>query len=68
MQFQFGTCYFVSKRAAMRYYIRQNPHTTMIDVERKLAGGEIHIGRPPLKTGQRLAVIDRHTRYAIIER
>jgi hypothetical protein len=62
---QHGTSHFVSKRSARRYYAYEN--ATMADIDRKLADGEIHIGRPPLQPGQHLVLIDQFTRYAIEE-
>lgn len=60
---QIGTSYFVSKSAALRYYAYEG--ATESSIERKLAEGLIHIGKPPLKPGERLLVIDDGTRYAI---
>jgi hypothetical protein len=58
-----GTSHFVSKAAAVRYYAYE--HATEADIDRKLAEGLIHIGKPELKPGQRLSTIDNGTRYAI---
>lgn len=60
-----GTSYFVSKAHAIRYYAYEN--ATDATIERKLAEGLIHIGKPELKPGHRLTVIDDGTRYAIEE-
>lgn len=60
---QVGTSYFVSKAAAVRYYAYEG--ATEATIERKLAEGLIHIGKPPLQNGQRLTVIDDGTRYAV---
>jgi hypothetical protein len=58
-----GTSYFVSRNAAIHYYF---PFDTTAAVDRKIAAGEIHIGRPPLmKPGEYLRVIDDGTRYEI---
>jgi hypothetical protein len=62
---RWGTGYFTSKAAAVAYFAAQN-----IDregVEEKLRKGEIKIGFPPLKDGQRAVVIDEGKRYAIEE-
>lgn len=60
-----GTSYFVSKAAAVRYYAYE--HATESDIDRKLAEGLIHVGKPDLKPGDRLSTIDSGTRYAIEE-
>jgi hypothetical protein len=59
-----GTSYFVSKQAAIRYYQPAEYPVAAEAVEDKLARGEIHIGKPDLKPGQRLTIIDGG-RYAI---
>lgn len=62
---RYGTSYFTSRRAAERYYsgpVWDDPKDV---VTRKLAEGEIHIGKPPLKPGQRLSVIPSEGRYQI---
>lgn len=63
---RWGTSYFVSHEAARRYYRATHPHDDTVN--RKLAEGEIHIGKPPLKDGQRLSVIPDEGRYQIEER
>lgn len=66
----YGTSYFTSESAAIRYYRDYENGSTMAAaraVETKLREGAIHIGEPPLKIGQRLAIIDAGTRYAITE-
>ena len=66
-----GTSHFVSVRAANLYYLNFGYDSG--DVLRKIAEGEIHIGKPALKPGQRLEIIDSATgrrwdgRYAIVE-
>lgn len=64
-----GTSHFVSVRAANSYY---EPYgLDSADVLHKITNGEIHIGPPTLKPGERLVVIDNDTghswggRYAI---
>jgi hypothetical protein len=60
-----GTSHFVSRQAAYKYY---EPYGYAIyDVDEKVHAKEIHIGKPALKPGQRLVVIDEGTRYAIEE-
>jgi hypothetical protein len=64
-----GTAHFVSKVHAVRYYVGAGGYCGVKDamdaVNRKLAAGEIHIGRPDLKRGETLRLIDDDTRYAI---
>jgi hypothetical protein len=62
----YGTSYFVSRGAAERYY-RDYEDDAKRAVARKVAAGEIHIGKPPLKAGQRLTTTDGGKRYMIIE-
>ena len=62
---RYGTSYFVSFSAACRYYRPYYSGDVKNHVEFKLTQGEIHIGKPPLKKGNRLTVIDERTRYAI---
>lgn len=58
-----GTEYFISESAARRYYKPQGYDAA--DVRRKLAEGEIYVGRPACKPGDR-AEADRDGRYIII--
>jgi hypothetical protein len=65
---RWGTSHFVSRRAAVRYYA--SPYSATTDeaervVTRKLADGEIHIGAPTLKPGQRLSIIHGEGRYQV---
>ena len=60
-----GTSYFVSIDRAAMYYRDYHFKDGFATVRRKLNDGEIHIGKPPLKEGERLIVIDNGTRYAI---
>jgi hypothetical protein len=60
-----GTSHFVSKSAARRYYAYEDAKAA--DIDRKISEGLIHIGKPALKQGQRLTLIDGGTRYAIVE-
>lgn len=66
-----GTSYFVSFNAAVRYYRPYEPGadlaTSQHQVTHKVAAGEIHIGKPPIKPGQKLTIIDDGTRYAITD-
>ena len=63
---RWGTSHFVSYRAARSYY--QDQCVWLGAFKRKLASGEIHIGKPSLKSGERLVVIDDGRRYAIEEK
>lgn len=63
----YGTSYFVSHAAAVRYYRATEGKDARSAVERKLAEGQIHIGKPELKPGEALTVVDNGTRYAIKE-
>ena len=58
-----GTSHFVGYNAALRYFAYENATDT--DIDRKIAEGLIHIGKPALKAGQKLSIIDDGTRYAI---
>jgi hypothetical protein len=58
-----GTPYFVSKLSAIRYYREYRYDNTEQTVERKLAEGEIYIGRPEIKANEELFV--REGRYHI---
>ena len=62
---RYGTSYFVSFELAVSYYKAYG--FSRQDVGSKRARGEIHIGEPRLRPGQRLVVIDEGTRYAIEE-
>lgn len=58
----YGTSNFVNRNFAALYYARQG--FTRADVERKIADGEVTIGRPKLKPGQS-ARPDEDGRYHI---
>lgn len=62
----YGTAHFVSHEAAVSYYDAYEDDPARA-VETKLREGSIHIGKPELKPGQTLSVIDDGTRYAITE-
>lgn len=64
-----GTSHFRTAISAMRYYrdYYADFDETSREVDRKISAGEIHIGPPSVKPGQRLTMIDNHTRYAIVE-
>jgi hypothetical protein len=62
-----GTSHFVSIAHAVRYYTPYGYDNPRATVERKIAEGEIHIGKPTLKQGDKLITVDGGTRYAIME-
>jgi hypothetical protein len=62
-----GTCHFPSKNLALHYYKKQGGIVLMQDIDQKIADGEIHIGKPTLKPGEKLTLLDDSTRYGIIE-
>lgn len=62
-----GTSYFKTIRAAEDYYRPYGYANLAQAVHEKIKDGEIHIGQPNLKPGQRLVLIDGGTRYAIEE-
>ena len=65
----YGTSYFQSMVAAVRYYCDYEPGCTWRQVaaivEEKVQRGEIHIGKPPLKDGETCFLIDSGTRWAV---
>lgn len=61
----FGTCYFVSENAALRYYRRQDIHTTPKDIQYFIGEGSIHIGIPPTAPWETTCLLDGGTRYGI---
>ena len=64
-----GTCHFVSYAAAVSYYrvYEASFPEARRAVNRKLADGEIRLGKPETKAGERLVTIDGGRRYAIEE-
>jgi len=58
-----GTSYFKDLYAAFRYYTPYGYDDR--DVMCKIQNGEIHIGKPEIKPGDTLSLIDNKTRYAI---
>jgi hypothetical protein len=64
-----GTSHFLSLNSAIRYYRDYEPAKTRPEIARsvghKIEEGLIHIGKPTLKAGETLTVIDNGTRYAI---
>jgi hypothetical protein len=60
-----GTSHFVSRQAAERYYRDYGYSDVAEAVARKIADGEIHIGKPALLVGQTLSVIPGEGRYQI---
>jgi hypothetical protein len=64
MPITYGTSYFVNMQAALSYYAEYGERDA---VARKIREGGIHIGRPPLKSGETLSLIDGGRRYAVTE-
>jgi len=60
---EIGTCHFVSKQGALRYYRRQG--ILRKDVEDKINSCEIVIGKPLTPMGKKAVVIPDEGRYAI---
>ncbi len=59
-----GTSHFVSLQTAVRYY--KDYGYGLNDVQQKVKDGEIHLGPPVVKDGQKLSIIDGG-RYALTE-
>lgn len=57
-----GTAHFTDRRSANRYYVGYG--LTAKDVDEKFKNGEIFLGQPELKEGQRLSV-NSEGRYII---
>lgn len=69
MSMIYGTAYFPSERAAIKYFMPysfDNYAFTRADVLRRLIDKEIHIGKPETKRGA-VVLIDGGTRYGIAE-
>jgi len=62
---RYGTNHFLNADAAVAYYADQG--IPAIDVARKLKDGEIAIGKPDAKPGQRVSLIPGEGRYQIEE-
>lgn len=60
-----GTAYFRSLTTAAQYYRDTTGNDGYRTASKKLAEGEIYIGRPPCDPGERVVLIDNGTRYAI---
>lgn len=58
-----GTSYFVSFDAAVKYY-RDYEEFPASAVATKLEEGDIHIGKPPIKPGEKLS-LNSEGRYVI---
>lgn len=59
----YGTSHFVTKLAAIKYY--SDYGFSRSDVLTKISNGEISIGAPNLKEGERLSIIKGEGRYQI---
>jgi len=64
-----GTSYFVSLRHAVEYYRYQYGPMKLKDltdmVASKATAGDIHIGKPDIKDGESLVLLDEGRRYGI---
>lgn len=60
-----GTCYFPSRNSAIHYYKSQL--FDAIEVDRKIAEGEIIIGKPPVNRDQFL-LVNKEGRYVLCEK
>jgi hypothetical protein len=60
-----GTCHFVSVALAIRYYRNHGYRDIIGEIDRKLAEGEIHIGKPVISDGEELVLLDNGQRYGI---
>jgi hypothetical protein len=67
MAARWGTSHFVSYEDAMRYYSGYGYSNTQRAVDRKLSEGEIHIGRPATKAGEKITLDKGEGRYFIEE-
>jgi len=67
MALRYGTSYFVSLAKAAQYYRDYEQADGYATAQRKIASGEINIGKPPLAAdgSERWVLIDNGTRYAI---
>lgn len=61
-----GTSYFMNWASAVRYY--KDYGYDRNEVDSMIAEGQIHLGKPLLKPGEILEVIEREGRYAIVTR
>lgn len=69
MSMIYGTAYFPSERAAIKYFMPHNYDNyafARADVLRRLIDKEIHIGKPKAPRGE-IILIDGGTRYGIAE-
>lgn len=62
MSTRYGTCNFVSYQAAFRYYSDYHYPNTAKALDRMLQEGEIRIGPPTAKPGERVIIINGGTR------
>lgn len=63
-----GTCHFVNRCAAIKYYSDYHYDDVESTVNRKVEDGEIFIGRPLIKPGEKLVLLDDNTRYGIVRK
>ena len=65
MATRWGTSHFVSYEKAVAYYSGYGYSNTQTAVDRKLSDGEIHIGPPTAKAGQKVTLEPQEGRYWI---
>lgn len=64
---RFGTSHFVSRQAAERYYRDYGYADVAEAVSRKIADGEIHIGKPVTCEPDEVVTLDQHEGRYFIE-
>lgn len=65
MKTRIGTSYFISKKAAIRYFKDYGYDAKA--VEQKFERGEIHVGKPIITEFERLEIIPNEGRYMRVE-
>ena len=63
MGIKHGTSHFVTREAAIRYFSAQC--YTRLSIDEKFKTGEIKVGKPELKAGEKLFIIKSEGRYQI---
>ena len=65
LKWVYGTSYFESRESVIAYYRKYRFDNVELAVAAKLAGGEIHIGKPLLKVGEACQLDREEGRYFI---
>ena len=63
-----GTSHFVSFKTAMKHYKAYHFPDTKETVQQMIDSGEISVGKPSVKVGEKVVMIDSGTRYGIISK